>query len=239
MHAMYMDDSYIKEFEAEVVSVKDDKYVILSDTAFYPSSGGQPHDTGKLVCDGKEYDVVFVGKFSGSISHEVASVGLKAGDKVKGVIDWERRYKLMRSHTASHVLSNVIHEEFGAKITGNQLSEEKIRVDFNMQGYDKEKIIQSIGIVNERLKMDADVSIEYMKREEVLKDPSLVKLANALPPSIEELRIVTIGNKDKPLDRQADGGTHVKNTKEIGQLELIKIDNRGKNNRRIYVKLAE
>jgi len=235
-----MDDAYCKEFEAEVISVKDDKYVVLSTTAFYPNSGGQPHDTGTLITsDGTEYPVVYVGKFNGVISHEVSKPGLRPGDTVKGIINWERRYKLMRSHTASHVISAVFHNETGAKITGNQLSEEKIRIDFNLENFDRELLQSLIEKANRILAQNLPVSISYLPREEALKDPSLVKLAGAMPPEVEELRIVTIGNPDNPVDRQADGGTHVASTGEVGVLELLKAENKGKHNRRVYVKLQD
>ena len=230
-----MDDSYCKEFEAEVTSAKD-KFVVLSTTAFYPNSGGQPYDIGKLIDEnGNEYEVVYVGKFAGNISHEVNKTGLKQGDKVKGVIDWQRRYKLMRSHTASHVLSAVMHDNYGAKITGNQLSLEKIRVDFNLESFDRELINKAIEQTNEYLKEDLPVSISYLPRKEALNDPSLVKLAGTMPPEINELRIVSVGT----VDRQADGGTHVKSTREVGQLTVLKMDNKGKSNRRLYAALKD
>ena len=103
-NALYMKDSYLKEFEAVVESVKDEKYVVLDKTAFYPNGGGQPFDTGTIEANGEQYPVVFVGKFEGKISHEIAKSGLKVGDKVTGKIDWERRYRLMRMHTAAHII---------------------------------------------------------------------------------------------------------------------------------------
>ena len=110
-NALYMTDSYLKEFEATVESVKDDKFVILNQSAFYPNGGGQPHDTGSMICNGEEYPVVFVGKFSGQISHEVSKVGLKAGDIVKCKIDWDRRYRHMRMHTAAHIIDAILYNE--------------------------------------------------------------------------------------------------------------------------------
>ena len=104
---LYLDNSYLKEFEAVVEYVNDDKYIILDQTAFYPSSGGQPNDTGTMICNGEEYNVVYVTKIDGKVSHEVDKPGLKIGDKIKGVINWERRYKLMRMHTAAHVLNAI------------------------------------------------------------------------------------------------------------------------------------
>jgi len=233
-----MDDSYVREFEAVVTSIKDEKYVVLDTTAFYPNSGGQPHDTGRFICGDEEYQVIFVGKF-GDISHEVSRPGLKVGDKIKGVIDWDRRYRLMRSHTASHVLSAVFHDDYGALITGNALSLEKIRTDFSIEHFDRAIIDEAVRKTNEFLAKDLPVEISYMPREEALKDPAMVKLAGAMPPNVEELRIVTIGEGDQMVDREADGGTHVKSTAECGQVELIRADNKGKANRRVYVCLID
>ncbi|MBC8495577.1 alanyl-tRNA editing protein [archaeon] len=230
---LYLDDSYLKEFDAEVVSVNEDKFVALDKTAFYPNSGGQPWDEGVMIKGNEKFKVIFVGKFSGNISHEVDHPGLQPGDKVHCVIDWDRRYKLMQAHTASHVLSGLIHNETGALISGNQLGVDKNRIDFSLEDYDREKIIEYVARANELLKKGLEVTTRYMPREEALKDPSMVRLANALPPNIETLRIVSIG----AVDTQADGGTHVKNTSEIGELEFLKADNKGKNNRRVYYKI--
>lgn len=240
MRTLYMDDSYQREFDATVKSVKDGKYVVLSDTAFYPNSGGQPYDTGTLTTDdGTAYNVVFVGKFSGTVSHEVDKEGLKEGDKVHGRIDWDKRYRLMRSHTASHIISALLHDDVGAKITGNQLTEEKIRIDFNLESFDRDLLQSAIDKANRIIAEDVPVTVSYKPRDEALKDPSMVKLASGVPEGIEELRIVTIGDPENPVDRQADGGTHVKSTGEIGRIELVKADNKGKNNRRVYVRLAD
>ncbi len=239
MRAIYMDDSYVKEFEAEVISVKDDKFVTLSNTAFYPNGGGQPYDTGKLVLNDEEFPVVYVGKFGGNISHEISKPGLKTGDKVKGVINWDRRYKLMRSHTASHLLSAIMHEDYDVKITGNQLSEEKIRIDFSLENFDRQIIDEVIAKANKFSSDNLPVTFSYLPREKVVSDPALIKLAGAMPPDVVELRIVTIGDSNSPVDKQADGGTHVKNTSEIGRLVLLKADNKGKSNRRLYVELVD
>lgn len=233
--AIYMNDSYLKEFEATVKSVKDEKFIVLDKTAFYPNGGGQPFDTGKLIGpDGAEYNVVFVGKFNGEISHEIDRSGLKEGDKVKGVINWERRYAHMRYHTTAHIISAVLHKETGAKISGNQIYEDKLRIDFDLENFDKDALQNYVDKANNEIKKNVDVEVSYLKREEAMKIPGIVKLAGALPPSIDTLRIVKIGD----IDMQADGGTHVKNTSEIGTLELVKTQNKGKNNRRIYVKLS-
>ena len=228
--ALYLDDSYTKEFTAKVESIKDGKYVVLEETYFYPSSGGQPHDEGTIVKDGKEYPVVFVGKFDGKISHEVSEMGLEEGDEVSCVIDWERRYKLMRMHTAAHVVCAFFHDELGAQITGNQKGVEKSRMDFSLEEFDREKIEMCIDKANKALDQNIELEISYMPREEALAMPGMVKLANKLPPAVKELRIVKIGD----VDCQADGGTHVKNTSEVGKIKLLKMDNKGKSNRRVY-----
>ncbi len=233
MEALYMKDCYLKEFEATVKTVSEGKYITLDKTAFYPNSGGQPCDTGKLIKDTKEYPVVYAGKFGGRISHEVTEPGLKEGDKVKGIIDWQRRHLFMRYHTACHILSAIIHNDTGAQITGNQIGEDKTRIDFSLESFDREKISSYEAKANEIIEKQLPVTIKFMKREEAFKIPSIVKLKMQLPESIKELRIVDI----ESLDQQACAGTHVKNTKEIGNIQILKAENKGKNNRRIYFRL--
>ena len=228
--ALYMNDSYLKEFEAIVESIKDDKFVVLGKTAFYPSGGGQPHDTGTFVCNGEDYPVVYTGKFSGQISNEVSKPGLKIGDKVIGRINWDRRYKFMRMHTAAHLLISIFNRESNVLITGNQISEDQTRIDFNMENFDRDKIIQYIQTANEIIRQDLPVKTYYLPREEAMKIPGVVKLAGALPPNVHELRIVEIPG----IDIQADGGTHVKSLAEIGTIEFVKAENKGKDNRRVY-----
>ena len=229
-NALYMDDSYLKEFEAVVESIKDDKFVVLDKTAFYPNGGGQPHDTGVVVYNGEDYPVVYTGKFSGQISHEVSKLGLKVGDKVIGRIDWDRRYKFMRMHTAAHLLISIFSRESNVLITGNQISEEQTRIDFNMENFDRDKIMQYIETANQIIRQDIPVKTYYLPREEAMKIAGVVKLAAALPPNVETLRIVEIPG----VDVQADGGTHVKSLAEIGTIEFVKAENKGKDNRRVY-----
>jgi misacylated tRNA(Ala) deacylase len=228
--ALYMDDSYLKEFPATVESVKDDKFVVLDQTVFYPNGGGQPTDTGAIIKDNEEFPVVYVGRFDGKISHEISRPGLKVGDKVVGRIDWGRRYKLMRMHTAAHLLSSVFHNRMGALITGNQKDVDKTRMDFNLENFDRAKVDEMIKTANDIIEKDLPVKAYYKSRDDAMKIPGIVKLANALPPNIEILRIVEIEN----VDIQADGGTHVKSLKEIGKIDLLKVENKGKSNRRVY-----
>lgn len=231
---LYLKDSYLKEWDAKVKEVNQGKFIVLDRTAFYPASGGQPCDTGIITTeDRREFKVVYVGKFSGEISHEMDKEGLKPGDKVKCRIDWERRYMLMRMHTAAHIISQIIHQDTGALITGNQLDTEKSRIDFSVEEFDREKLKSYEEKANSVLGKGIEITLEFMKREDVEKDPKMTKLAKGLPPGIKELRIVRIGD----FDYQADGGTHVKNTKEVGKISFVDFVNKGKNNRRIYFRL--
>jgi len=228
--ALYMDDMYLKEFEAIVESVKDDKYVVLDRTAFYPVSGGVVHDTGILIRDGEVFPVVYVGKFDGNISHEVSKPGLKVGDKVTGKIDWDRRYKLMRLHTTAHLLAAIMHNKAKALITGNQIEIDKARMDFSLEEFDRNKIDEYVALANTLVRKGAAVKLGYMKREEALRIPDMVKLANKMPPEVDVFRTIEI----EGIDKQADGGCHVSDIREIGKIELVKVENKGKSNRRLY-----
>jgi misacylated tRNA(Ala) deacylase len=233
--ALYMDDSYLKEFEA-AVKTANGKFIVLDKTAFFPKGGGVEHDTGlmKRKSDGKEFRVVFTGKFEGRISHEVSDEGLKIGDDVHCVVDWDRRYLLMRYHTAAHVLSGVFNREFNLMMTGNQLTTEKGRIDMNMDTLDLETIKKGFQRANELIGKNLPVEVYYKSMEEAKKDPTLFKLAIGFPHDIQTLRIVDI----KGFDAQADGGCHVRSLGEIGEIEFLEAINKGKENRRIYFKLA-
>ena len=227
--ALYMNDSYLKEWTAKVVSVKDDKYIVLDKTAFYPKGGGQPWDEGVITKNGQKFKVIYVGKYSGQISHEVNKPGLSEGDKVSCMIDWERRYTFMRYHTACHLISNVLYTKANAKITGNQMELDKARMDFSMKDYSPKKLKAYVEEANKIIERDLPISVDYMSRDEVLKNPELARLAKGLP-EVKEFRIIKIGE----LDKQVDGGTHINHLKEIGKIEVIKTANKGKNNRRMY-----
>ncbi|MEA3282086.1 MAG: alanyl-tRNA editing protein AlaXM [Euryarchaeota archaeon] len=233
MDALYLNDCYLTEFEATVEAVTDDRFVILDKTAFYPNAGGQPNDLGVLVRDGNEYPVVHVRKMDDLISHEIADPGLMVGDSVTGRIDWGRRNLFMRSHTACHVLSAVINKETGALITGNQIGEARTRVDFSLEDFDRSQIRSFEEKTNEIIDQEIPVVIKILPAKEALKMPSIVKLKMDLP-EMEELRIIDIVG----FDAQACGGTHVRNTGEIGRIEVVKAENKGKNNRRIYFRLG-
>ncbi len=230
--ALYLKDSYLRECEAKVESITG-KEIVLDRTTFYPRGGGQPGDMGKLI-SASEFRVLNTLKKDGNIIHELESeAGLAVGDSVRCVLDWDRRYKLMRMHTAAHVLGSMMFNELGAKITGNQLEVDKTRFDFNLEEFDRVKFDAAVAKANEALSKSVELSIYSLPREEAMKIPGVVKLAGALPPSISELRIVEIPG----VDIQADGGTHVHNLSEVGRIEIMKLENKGKENRRIYFTL--
>ncbi len=233
----YIEDAYLKEFVTKVISVKEGKFVVLEDTIFYPNSGGQVNDEGKLIAADGEVNVIFVGKFGGSISHQVEPENvLKEGDEVTCVLDWDRRYKLMRSHTAAHLISYFIEEEIGAKITGNQLGLDKCRIDFSLENFDKELLMSFESKVNALIKKGGEVESKVVNREEAAEiSTKLSALAKGLPPEIKEVRLVGV----KGLVLEACGGTHVKDIKEISKVKFIKFKNAGANNRRIYFEILD
>ena len=235
-----MEDCYLKEFDT-IVKRADGKFVVLEDTIFYPNSGGQPHDEGTITTEnGEEYKVVYVKKLPDpsdadqyAISHEVDRVGLKTGNKVHLKLNWERRYRLMRMHTAAHVLSRVIYEETGAHTSGNQLGLDKSRIDFTLEDFDKEKISDWIEKANEIIAKGARVIKSEMPREEALKIPGFAGPSPHLMKELGMLRVVNI----EGLDAQPCGGTHLDDIKEIGKIIFVKAENKGKHNRRIYYTL--
>jgi misacylated tRNA(Ala) deacylase len=237
MNAAYMLDCYTKEFESKILSINEDGTLIeLENTYFYPTSGGQPNDTGLIIKDDKEFKVVDVIKKDGIILHkiDVSSIGiLSINDTIKCVIDWDHRYILMRYHTASHILATIINEETGAEITGNQLYADKARVDFSLGEFDRALMNSFEEKTNNIIRQGLPVSFRILEREEAFKIPSLVKLRKHLSEDIKEIRIVDIGD----FDHQACGGTHLKNTSEIGSIKIVNLENKGKDRRRIYFEL--
>lgn len=234
MEALYLEDSYLQNFEATVERVSDEKFVVLNHTAFYPNSGGQPHDLGVLVQDEREFPLAYVGTFGGKISHEIETSGLETGYAVAGRIDWDRRYRFMRSHTACHILSAMIFRESNAKITGNQIGEDKSRVDFSLKDFNREKLANYVAMANQVVEENRSVNTKIISREEAMEMPDLIRLAKEVQDR-EEIRIVEI----EGVDLQACGGTHVKSTREIGQIEMLKAQNKGKTNRRVYFGLVD
>lgn len=225
---LWFNDSYLKEWDAVVSSVNGNE-IEIDKTAFFPEGGGNPCDFGKILCNGSEYDVISVRKEGGKIIHKLDREGVKQGNEVHCIIDWNRRYKIMRMHTAMHLISSVFNKESGVLITGNQISPDKSRMDFNLENFDRSLIERLFIKANTIAKEGHKIKIYFMNREEALKIPGMVKLAGALPPNIDTLRIVEV----EGVDIQADGGCHVSNTKEIGEMKITKMENKGKSNRRV------
>ena len=229
---LYWDDAYNKEFDAKVLAIDDNK-TVLDQTAFNPRGGGLVGDTGEIngskVVDtvkGDSESIIHVLEADPNFDHDTI---------VHGKLDWERRYRIMRMHTAAHMLSAIIHRDEGALITGNQIESDRSRVDFNLQEFNRELVEEFCRKANEFVKKNLPVKTYFMKREEALKIPAIVKLAGAMPPDVEVLRIVEIVG----LDIQADGGPHLKNSGEIGEIKLLKTENKGKNNRRLYYTVVD
>ncbi|MBI4147963.1 alanyl-tRNA editing protein [Candidatus Woesearchaeota archaeon] len=235
MNSLYLADSYLKECDSTVVSISDSKFVTLDQTVFYPKSGGQANDEGKLrTSDGREVKVIFVGKVEGVVSHQVQPEGvLKDGDNVHCSIDWERRYKLMRMHTAAHLISALMYTDSGVMITGNELQPDQSRMDFDFEKMDAEMMKSFIAKANEKIKQGVPVKTYYLPREEAFKIPGIVKLAHVFPPEEKQLRIVEI----EGIDIEADGGTHVNNLSEVGEIVFLKVENKGKGRKRVYYTL--
>ena len=224
---LFWDDMYAKEFTAKVDWV-DGNRVVLDQTAFNPHGGGLLGDTGSLD-DTKVVDTV---KGDGeAIVHILDSpANFAVGSNVHGTLDWDRRYKIMRMHTSAHLLSSIFNKQTGALITGNQIEPDKSRIDFSLENFDRERMLACCNQANEAIVKNPPVKTYFLKREDALKIPGIIKLATAAPPNVQELRIVEIDG----YDVQADGGVHVKSLGEIGKIEPMKFENKGKSNRRLY-----
>lgn len=234
---LYLDDSYLTGFDAQVVAVGDDGSVQLDQTAFYATGGGQPHDVGTLEAGGERWNVVKVTKCGPDVQHHLEDGDPPAvGTTVHGEIDWERRYKLMRTHTALHVLCGVVFREYGALVTGGNMDVDKARMDFELEDLSQERVEHIEQLANQAIGEDRPVSWREVPREEAFQIPDLIRTKiNLLPEHITEVRVVEI----EGLDLQADGGTHVRNTSEVGGLEVIGTRSKGKSNKRLEIALID
>ncbi len=231
---LYLEDSYLREFEAEVIGVREGG-VILSATAFHPTGGGLVSDTG-FIAHSRGVSRVVEAKFvDEGVLHVMEGDLPEVGEVVRGALDWERRYRIMRMHTSLHALSAVVSRETGALVTGNQVRPDVSRVDFSLETLNRDLIRGLVERTNSLLAEGRPVRITWMPREEALKIPGITKLADRLPPELEVWRIVEI----EGIDLQADGGPHVRNTAEIGGIEVFDFESKGKRNKRVYLKLSE
>lgn len=227
---LFWDLPYQTEFQAKVTDINGNQ-IILDQTLFYPTGGGIVCDRGKI--NGIKVVETRKGENENIIHVLEKESDFKIGEEVNGRIDWERRYKLMRLHTAAHLLSAILFKYTGAMMTGGNIDEDKARDDFSVP-LNKEDVQKFVDETNEIIEKGAEVKIYFLSREDALKIPAIVKLAEVAPPNITEWRIVEIVG----YDIQADGGLHVKNISEIKKIGLLKVENKGKNNRRIYYSLT-
>jgi misacylated tRNA(Ala) deacylase len=233
---LYLSDSYLREFDASVLEVSEQGHVRLDSTAFYPGGGGQPFDCGTLADADNKWDVVGIVRQENVIWHVVDSlVTPSVGQTVKGIIDWELRYKLMRTHTAMHILCGVVWRDYSASVTGGNMSPLRGRMDFEFHNMSAELIQEIEEKINIEVKASRDIVVETLPREEAFQIVDLIRTKiNLLPKGIKEVRTVKIVG----LDLQADGGTHVSNTSEVGAIKIVDYKSKGRINKRIVVEIG-
>jgi len=228
---LYLRDAQLREFDATVVAV-DGVRVALDRTAFYPTGGGQPHDCGTLG----EAHVVDVRKDGDTVWHTIDGAVPAPGIAVRGTIDWDRRFQLMRTHTAMHVLCGVIWNEWGCAVTGGNMEPLEARMDFEFDPLPEGFGARVQELVNAEIVADRPIVVSFLPRAEALADHDLIRTkVNLIPESVDEIRVIDIVG----LDRQADGGTHVRSTRAIGRFEVVKTESKGKGNKRIRVRLHD
>ena len=230
---LYHTDAYLETFEAIVIE-RLDGAVVLNKTAFYPGGGGQPADTGSLTGSAQNWPVERVKRVDGRIGHFVDGALPEVGSTLTGQIDWPRRYRLMRTHTAMHILCGVIWRDYQSSVTGGNMDPLKGRMDFEFETMRQELIAQIERSINQEVAANRDIIVRNLPREEAFQIPDLIRTKiNLLPEGITEVRTVEIVG----LDLQADGGTHVANTSEVGPLRIVDYKSKGKINKRIYIEL--
>ncbi len=232
---LYHQDAYLQEFEAVVTQLSEDR-VALDRTAFYPGGGGQPSDRGRIARDGDEFVVTKVKTENGEIWHTVDSEGLREGEAIVATLDWSNRYKLMRTHTAMHILCGVIWRDYGASVTGGNMTPGRGRMDFEFERMQKELVEEIELKINVEVDAARPITAEVLPREQAFEIPDLIRTKiNLLPDGIQQVRVVEIDG----LDLQADGGTHVGNTHEVGRLRVVDYKSKGRINKRLIVELED
>jgi misacylated tRNA(Ala) deacylase len=234
---LYQTDSYLQEFDAQILSVDlETRLVILDQTAFYPGGGGQPCDLGSLLVNGVVYPVDKVKKQGDDVLHFLGGNAPlpSPGSASRGTLDWARRYKLMRTHTALHVLCGTVFREYGALVTGGDMEPLKGRMDFEFETMRGDLVREIEAAVNREAAQARDVRVKILPREEAFQIPDLIRTKiNLLPEGIQQVRTVEIVG----LDLQADGGTHVHNTREVGDIRVTDYKSKGAINKRIYIEV--
>lgn len=230
---LYLDDAYSREFDSTVVEV-DENAVVLAESLFYPGGGGQLPDSGWIEAGGQTWEVVTVRKRDDKVWHELDRPAPHRGTPVHGRLNWDFRYKMMRTHTALHILCGIVWNEYGSQVTGTQMYSDRARMDFTLESLDKARVAEIERLVNEAVARDYAVEVKNLPREEAFAIPDLIRTKiNLLPAGIDEVRIIDIVG----LDLQADGGTHVRSTKEVGRVKIIRTENKGKQFKRLEIAL--
>lgn len=226
-------DSYLNEFDATVVDVTD-QGVVLDRTAFYPGGGGQPPDTGSLRTDESEMRVSRIRRHKSGLVHQTDGPLPAEGARIHGTIDWERRYQLMRTHTALHILCGVIWRDYGVPVTGGDMKPLSARMDFELESMSASFAAEVEELINREVEAARPIEIGQLSREEAFSNPDLIRTKiNLLPPHITEVRTVDIVG----LDLQADGGTHVANTREVGRIRVVGHQSKGRINKRLRIEV--
>lgn len=230
---LYHTDSYLREFDAVVTGIDAEQNGVLLDrTAFYPGGGGQPNDMGQLTVGDQVYPVTKVAR--GNL-HIIDGALPAVGTTVHGALDWERRYKLMRTHTAMHILCGVVWRDYSASVTGGNMEPLSGRMDFEFERMQKELVTEIESKINAEIAAAHDIRVQILPREQAFQIPDLIRTKiNLLPEGIPEVRTVEIIG----LDLQADGGTHVANTREVGRIHIKDYQSKGSINKRIYVEIS-
>ncbi|MDQ6616101.1 MAG: alanyl-tRNA editing protein [Actinomycetota bacterium] len=231
-------DAYLQQFDSGALEVdREQGRIALARTAFYPGGGGQPHDTGSMTWDGGQAAVVRVGRHEGRIWHWLEGDELPApGTEVLGTLDWGRRHLLMRTHTALHVLCGVVWADYRVAVTGGNMEPGVGRIDFELDAMSVELGRRLEQRVNEEIARAHEILVEFLARAEADVDPALIRTkANLIPAHIDPLRVIDIVG----LDRQADGGTHVATTAEVGQVEVLKTESKGRANKRVRLAVTD
>ncbi len=234
---IYSTDAYATEMTARVVRADaDDNRVLLDRSVFYPGGGGQPHDLGYLWIGDDQLQVVRVTEDADGVWHWLDGSLPGTGTELIGRIDWDRRFSLMRTHTAMHALCGVIWNRFQSPVTGGNMQPGAGRLDFDLPDWSADLLPGIEADLNAELARQREVEVSFLPRNAADEDPSLIRTkVNLLPKGIQEVRVIDIVG----LDRQADGGTHVANTQQVGRITIPKAENKGRGFRRIRVKLEE
>jgi misacylated tRNA(Ala) deacylase len=234
---LYQTDSYIQEFDATILSVlPEQRAIVLDRSAFYPGGGGQPCDLGSLTVGELVYTVDKVKKQGDDVLHFLGGMTPlpSIGSASHGTLDWTRRHKLMRTHTALHVLCGTVFRDYGAQVTGGDMEPLKGRMDFEFETMHGELVREIEAAVNKEVAAARDIRVKILPREEAFQIPDLIRTKiNLLPEGIMQVRTVEIVG----LDLQADGGTHVRNTNEVGTVHVVDYKSKGAINKRIYIEI--